>query len=146
MNLSSIPVYLWIGSVFVVAGFVTWRTRGRTLELLGLWIAAFFCIYKDIWEYHHVMLLPVLFTLGLRYRSPVPVLLLALLALPTPYHSMVQRFGTTPVEWPTWAIVAHFGSKALVVLALFGWIIGRCLQDRGMRAIGGRMEAARNER
>lgn len=128
--LTSIPVYLWIGLVLTLAAFATWRARRHTLELLGLWIVAFFCLYKDIWEYHHVMLLPVLFTLGLRYRSLIPVILLALLALPTPYHALVQKFGTAPVgAWPSWAIIAHFGSKALVVLALFGWILGRCLKS-----------------
>ena len=135
LYLSSIPVYLWIGSLLLVAAWVTWRARGRTLELLALWVAAFFCIYKDVWEYHHVMLLPVLFTLGLGTRSVAPLIFLALLALPTPYHAIVQRFGTVPVpEWPTWAIVAHFGAKALVVLGLFGWTLARCLRDDGSGA------------
>src|SRR5690606_23361820 len=71
--LASIPVYLWIGSLLAVAGWATWRSRGRALELLALWVAAFFCIYKDVWEYHHVMLLPVLFTLGLGTRKIAPM-------------------------------------------------------------------------
>lgn len=137
VHLGAIPVYLWIGFIVALAAWTTWRSRAHTLELLCLWVTAFFCVYKDVWEYHHVMLLPVLFTLGLSTRSIVPLFLLALLALPTPYQAMVQRFGTVSVpDWPAWAIVTHFGSKALVVLALFGWTLARCLRDDPASATG----------
>jgi hypothetical protein len=112
------------------ACFIAWRRRLAIPEAITLWTTAFFCIYKDIWEYHHVMLLPVLVAMALRHRTRVPVVIALLLALPTPFALYAHTYGITPVQgWPAPLIVLHYGVKTLPVLGLYLWIAGRSLRS-----------------
>lgn len=134
---STLVIYGWYALVVGVTAWITVR-RPRRPETLCLWILAFFLIFKDVWEYHHVMLLPVLFLLGVHGPRRIPLLLGLLLALPTPYVFYGDLFETLPVlEWPAGGILLHFAAKAFPVILLYLWTARRALTaDPGTRRIG----------
>jgi hypothetical protein len=97
-------------------------------------------IFKDIWEYHYVMLLPVITAIALEYRSRFILWMGLLLAAPTPYALFAGSDHTIPVALN----LIHHASKALPTLALFIWIVRRCLggQDgQGAGPAGARVHA-----
>lgn len=118
--LGNLPVYLWLAAVVAVTlGIVARRGRAIPLGLqYALWTLAFFIFFKEIWEYHYVMLLPVITYLALttgeaRRKS---VLLLGLwLALPTPYIAFAGRDGQ--MEWA--GKLVHHAWKAVPAVALY---------------------------
>lgn len=68
-----LPVTIWSLAVLAVALAVTVRAdRGDWIELLTLWMAAYFLFYKHVWEHHYVMALPLFVVLFWR-RGVSPV-------------------------------------------------------------------------
>ena len=127
---STLLLYGWYAAVTGVTAWITWK-RPRRPEVLGLWIVAFFLIFKDIWEYHHVMLLPLVFLLGVHGPRRVPLLIGILLAVPTPYVLYASAYETLPVlEWPIGVVLLHFGAKAFPVLLLYLWTAKQALRRR----------------
>lgn len=126
----SLAVYAWSALVFGTSLLATARlSRSTLLEGLSIWILTFFLVFKDVWEYHHVMLLPVLFVLALRGPARGPLLLGLLIALPTPYRWYAESHGSRPVsEWPAWLVLVHYGVKTIPVLALYLLTVGRVLR------------------
>jgi len=135
------PLDVYVGNVGVLlntalvvglALWATWRMRpGRpAVEGLALWVATFFLIYKDIWEYHYVMLLPVIFVLALRGSARWPLLAGILLALPTPFVLYRETWGLRPVgEWPAPLAILHYASKALPAAILYVTALTRTLRE-----------------
>jgi len=136
VSVGNLPV---VAANLLILGLSVWivlrhgRRCSMTLQI-SLWVLAFFLIFKDVWEYHYVMLLPVLSVLALRYRSPlIPWLALAL-ALPTPYLLVADRQGgLTQIG----SLIQH-ASKALPTLALFIWVVATARREanRGTGARG----------
>ncbi len=84
-----------------LAATLRWR-RAPLEDRLGLWLAAFFLVFPQVWAHHYVMLAPVLALLA---AQPRPGWLLApalLLALPTPF-ALAERHGWSP----TWEALHH---------------------------------------
>lgn len=128
---AELPVYLWIAAVGLASLFVSLRTHrhARSEQLLVLWILTFFAVYKDIWEYHHVMLLPALYVFALRDPSPFPFVLLAWFALPSANVFAVDFWRTVPMN--TWSLATaalHHASYALPVTAFYVFTVRRCLE------------------
>jgi len=118
----SLPVMGWSGLVLAVAAFITWRAgRGQsTADGICLWTLAFFLVFKDVWEYHYVMLLPVVFLLALGGAPRAPLVLGTLLSLPTPFALYAPLVGeSSPATWPLGLGLLHYGSKAIPTLLLF---------------------------
>jgi hypothetical protein len=131
IRLAALPVYGWIALVGTVTLAVTWRTARRApgALLLCLWTLAFFLFFKDIWEYHHVMLLPVIYVLALTGPPRWPLLLGLVLALPTPYVLYASGWGASRVEtWPLALALLHYGSMTLPTLLLYLWTLRKCLR------------------
>ena len=117
----NLPVFLFSAAVAAAAFWTAFRHGRSPIALhLALWTVAFFLIFKDIWEYHYVMLLPVVTCLGLATRSRLLLWIGLLLALPTPY-ALLQQDGTLSPA----AALAHHASKALPTLVLFLWLLRR---------------------
>ncbi|MEZ4648324.1 MAG: glycosyltransferase 87 family protein [Candidatus Eisenbacteria bacterium] len=128
---SEVPVYAWIAFVGLVTAAITLRSfrHARAERLLVLWLLAFFAIYKDIWEYHHVMLLPALFTFILTVRSRVPWILLVWLALPSANILAVDFWKSVPMsEWSLAQVAVHHAFYALPVGIFYVWVAKRCLE------------------
>ncbi len=118
----NIPVVVITAAIILLSAAVTWRLR-RTraaAPLLAVWILTFFLIYKDVWEYHYVMLLPVVAALAAR-GDPRPALLLGTwLALPTPWGLYSARWNPGAVTtWPIGLTLVHYGSKVFPMIGLY---------------------------
>jgi hypothetical protein len=100
-----------------------------TSGLLSLWLVAFFLASPQVWEHHHVMLLPVLVTAYWRRPNWFVFGLWLLLALPTPFGfiglqpviAANHALRAFPVE-PAWQALLQHASKALPTLLLFVYL------------------------
>ncbi len=141
------PLDTWALSVVILglsllvlasAALVTWRA-GReqsTADGICLWTLAFFLVFKDIWEYHYVMLLPVVFLLALRGSARAPLVLGTLLSLPTPYALYADRVSAmAPSSWPLGLLLLHYGSKAIPTGLLFVLTARRMLRPSTSAAV-----------
>jgi hypothetical protein len=105
---------------------------------LAVWTAAFFLVFKSVWEYHHVMLLPAVTALYLTTGSRFVLGIGVLLGLPTLYAFVPVLGGIdklSPLEtWPVWLAAPHLSVKSLPTLALFGWCVREMGRGRDLRA------------
>lgn len=134
MSLLGGAILLAAGAVGVVALVATVRLYNhpnRTALDLGLWTAAFFLVFKSIWEYHFVMLLPGITVLWLTTGSRTVLATGVLLMLPTIYALAPVLAGvpaTARIEqWPAWFSALHLSVKVVPTLVLFGW----CVREAG---------------
>jgi hypothetical protein len=130
VRVGNLPVFLFGGAVLAATLWAVMR-HGKTAPLplqLALWVLAFFLIFKDVWEYHYVMMLPVVTALALIYRSRFVLWMGLLLALPTPYWILARPDGTLSGA----ASLIHHASKAGPAVALYVWAL-RLALDRGVR-------------
>lgn len=137
----NIPVLLWGLLVFAAAFWIVLR-RGRKAPLdlqLGLWVLCFFLIFKDIWEYHYVMLLPVITALALERRSRFVLWMGLLLAVPTPY----ALFATPDHRMPAALNLLHHASKVIPTLALFIWAARQAMPSDPPASSSPRLQEAR---
>ncbi len=113
--------------VMMLAGFfVLWGTlrlgRDQLFSGLSLWLAIFFVVYRQVWEYHFLMLLPVVSVAYLATGALWPLLAWAVMALPTPYAFFAPH-GSVAEGSPLW-IAYHAVKPAAVLtilLASFPW-------------------------
>jgi hypothetical protein len=123
--MGNVPVFAMIVAVLALSAWATWRhgARAPINTLLAVWMLAFFLIFKDVWEYHYVMLLPVVTALGLSTGSPLVLWMTVLLAVPTPYLLFADPTATGGL--PQGANLLHHAAKALPTAVLFVWTLRR---------------------
>jgi hypothetical protein len=132
-SLADLPLWgqglVLLGPAAVVA-ISLWATlRGGDREPLlpyTLWLAAFFLVYKDVWEHHYVFLLPVLVVLYLRCPGPWLLAALVLIALPTPLVFLDLYPGTKgnidpERAWSAWSSLCYRGTKLIPATGLWAW-------------------------
>ena len=126
-----------IGGLALVATIRLYNHPNRAALDLGLWTTAFFLVFKSIWEYHFVMLLPAITALWLTTGSRTVLVVGVLLALPTIYAlapALARVPATARIEqWPAWFSALHFSAKAVPTLVLFGWCVREAGRDTGTR-------------
>ena len=116
--------------VLALAAHATLRAHDlaerRALDL-GLWIAVFFLVFKSVWEYHYVMMLPAVTALYLVSGSRTVLLLGIWMGLPTLFACGPLLAGVDPLSdlsmWPAWYRGLHFGVKAVPAVWLFIWCL-----------------------
>jgi hypothetical protein len=85
-HLGNAPMMAVSFGVIVLSLWANWRWRRSEMNLqLTLWMLAFFIVFKDIWESHYIMLLPIVTAVGLSTRSRFVLWMGILFAIPTPY-------------------------------------------------------------
>lgn len=129
----NVPLVLFMAVIFMLTFLLT--LRKKRIDLLGnisLWTLTFFLIFKDIWEYHYVMLLPIFVGFYLRTRSKYLLVLFILLAAPTPFF-IYDIAGTDNPQffWSTPLSLFHHSLKAVPTLLLYIWIVRRELRESG---------------
>lgn len=139
------PLMLWTVLVFGSAVFLTIRSsRAYAMELMILWLLAYFLTYKHVWEHQYVMLLPVFVLIYWMFagRGNAPVVPKALfwctywiIALPTPFGLIDSGPGPIDPEfsWNAAQSLAFHSGKPLAVLALYCGV-GAWLWKHGGRA------------
>ncbi len=129
--LGNVPVFIWQIAVLAVAAWATLRRPRGPIQIdVSIWVLAFFLIFKDVWEYHYVMLLPVVTALGFTTGSRFVQIIGLLLALPTPYILLALPDGSLPVA----ADILHHASKAAPAAALFFWAVSPSAPRRSSSA------------
>ena len=82
----------------LIMGITLWiqiRTRrSDPLDMVSLWMSAYFVAFKFIWEHHLVMLLPILAVEYLRGNRKTITFLWIILALPTVFHFIDVGLGS----------------------------------------------------
>jgi len=122
--------------IAVLALLATLRSRAKGVERqaldLALWVTVFFLVFKSVWEYHYVMMLPVLSALYLVRGSRTVLAVAILLGLPTLFAAGPLLAGIDPLAplnaWPAWFRVLHFSVKSLPTLALFAWCLAAAVR------------------
>jgi hypothetical protein len=121
--LGNVPVFAMVLGVLGLSAWVTIRhgLRAPMNTLLAVWTLAFFLIFKDVWEYHYVMLLPVVTALGLATASRLVLWMALLLAIPTPYVLFADPGAAGGLR--EGASLLHHAAKALPTGVLFVWAV-----------------------
>jgi hypothetical protein len=129
----NIPVIL-ITAAIVLATFII-TIKQKRLDPLGnisLWTLTFFLIFKDVWEYHYVMLIPLFVAYYLQTRSKFILALFIILAVPTPFifydvaaSEDPQRYWSTPLS------LLHHSCKAVPTFLFYLWVVRRELARLG---------------
>jgi hypothetical protein len=134
LYMKSIPLLAILGGIVLMPLLLT--VRRKTIDPLGsitLWTLTFFLIFKDIWEYHYVILVPLFVGLYLETRSKYLLALFAMLAIPTPFLLYDIPASNNPqAYWSAPLSIMHHSFKALPTFLFYIWIV-----RRELRSIGG---------
>lgn len=114
------------GAVLLIAAWATLQAAGhrhRRAFDLAVWTTAFFLIFKSVWEYHYVMLLPAISAVYLVTGRRWALALGVVLGLPTLY-ALTPVLAGPPASaaletWPGWFRSLHFSVKAAPTLLFF---------------------------
>ncbi len=118
--------------ILAAAGFpallCVWVTFARRpfdfVESLSLWTTLYFFVFREVWEYHYVLLMPILVLLYAKTRARVLWVMYAVLAAPT-FFVMYDVPGASPeAHWSTFEHVLNHTVKVVPVVWLFVWVAG----------------------
>jgi len=126
LALANVPVIVVTLAIAAFSVWMTLRSKAPLEELLAFWVLVFFLVFKEVWEYHYVMLLPVLTLLYLRSGSWWVLAVWIVLALPTPYALYASSYRPH-VGWELPAGFVHYGSKSVPAVVLYAWLVRRLL-------------------
>ncbi|MCK4537476.1 MAG: hypothetical protein KAV42_01635 [Candidatus Krumholzibacteria bacterium] len=115
--------------IIILAIHVSFKLRSfpdRQAFDLMLWTTVFFLIYKTIWEYHYLMMLPAITAIVLCRGTPIVYIMGILIGMPTLF-GLLPSMGIDPSasidHWPVFVRIGYFGSKAIPVLVLYLWTL-----------------------
>lgn len=92
------------------------------LESVALWTILFFFVFREVWEYHYVILIPVMVLLYARTRARVLWIIYALLAAPT-FFVFYDVPGVDPAaHWTVFEHVFNHAYKIAPAVWLFVWL------------------------
>jgi len=138
----SLEGLLLLGLSLVIVLAALWGTArlrrhpGRHALDLALWVSVFFLIFKSVWEYHYVMMLPALSAAYLVRGSRMVLVLGFLMALPTLFAA-APLAGADPLgplaSWPAGFRFLDFGVKAVPTVLFFGWCLRTCWRTDYLR-------------
>jgi hypothetical protein len=130
----NIPLLLSLAAIMLVTLLITVRQKHvDPLANITLWTLTFFLVFKDIWEYHYVMLIPLFIAYYLRTRSKIVLVLFVLCAVPTPFFLYDIPASDDPQEfWSTSLTILHHSFKAVPTFLFYLWVA-----DGELRKMGG---------
>lgn len=115
--------------MFVPVAVSLWATFRRRpfdfLESFALWTMVYFFVFREVWEYHYVLLVPVFVLLYARTRARVLWLIFALAAAPTLFVLYDVPGAALSEPWEAWSAFEHVlnhGFKLIPVVWLFVWV------------------------
>jgi hypothetical protein len=130
----NIPLMALAASITLTTLFIT--LKQKTIDPLAnitLWTLTFFLIFKDIWEYHYVMLIPLFVAYYLQTRSKFLLTLFIVLALPTPFIFYDVAASEDPQAfWSVPLSLLHHSFKAIPTFLFYLWVVKRELGRTGL--------------
>lgn len=133
ISLRNIPLVIILAAIFITTFIIT--VCKRTIDPLSnitLWTLTFFLVFKDIWEYHYVMLIPLFVGFYLQTRSKFILVLFILVAAPTPFFLYDLPANAHPqAYWSTPLSIMHHSLKSVPTLLFYLWIVRRELREAG---------------
>jgi hypothetical protein len=121
-----------------------WATFGRRpfdfLESFSLWTMTYFFVFREVWEYHYVLLLPVFVLLYARTRARVLWVIYALAAMPTLFVFYDVPNEQPEVVWNAFEHILNHAVKLVPLVWLFIWVARGYLR-RHTKLAEHRMEA-----
>ena len=101
------------------------RRRVHPIEAFAIWTILYFFVYKEVWEYHFVALIPVLVLLYITTVNRFVLLSYLWLAIPTPvYFYDIATSRNPDLVWPVYIQIIHHGFKVAPLVLLFLWVVG----------------------
>lgn len=135
---------LFVLPLGVITLYYTFKFKNIILSF-ALWTCFYFLIYKDVWEHHYVLLMPVFALIVIKFkltfkqllsRKYLPILLsFILIALPTLFclqYLFVKGAPVEPDNLSFWFTIPYHATKILGVVILYIWAIV------AMKKLGGR--------
>ncbi len=135
---SNFPIMIILAAIILITFLLTVRKkRIDPLSNISLWTLTFFLVFKDIWEYHYVMLIPLFAGFYLRTRSKYLLALFILLAVPTPFFFYdIPTVSDPQTYWPAPLSLFHHSFKAVPTFLFYLWVVKRELKDSpGFRSL-----------
>ncbi len=109
--------------------WVTFRRKPFDfLESMALWTILFFFVFREVWEYHYVVLMPVMVLLYARTRARVLWVIYAFLAAPTLFVLYDVPGPSPEAHWTVFEHVFNHAYKVAPVVWLFVWVASGCLR------------------
>ncbi len=118
---------LILGTMAVPTLAALWATFRRRpfdlVESVSLWTMVYFFVFREIWEYHYVLLMPVFVLLYMKTRARVLWWIYALAALPTLFVFYDVPTARSPeVHWSAFEHILNHGIKVVPLVWLFVWV------------------------
>jgi hypothetical protein len=135
---TSLPTAALLLAILLCTIFLTLRRkRIDPLASITLWTLTFFLIFKDIWEYHYVMLIPLFVGYYLKTRSKYLLVLFILIAVPTPFLIFDVPGSNNPQAlWSTPQSLLQHSIKAIPTLLFYLWVVKREIREMaGLKAL-----------
>ncbi len=122
VTLTRVLVLATMAVPVLVSLWVTFRRRPfDLLESIGLWTMTYFFVFREVWEYHYVLLLPLFVLFHARTRARTLWVIYALAAMPTAF-ALYDVAGENPeASWTAFQHVLNHGFKVVPLLWLFVW-------------------------
>ena len=103
------------------------------MESLALWTMLYFFVFREVWEYHYVLMMPVLVLLYARTRAGVLWVIYGILAAPT-FFVFYDAPGQSPgAHWTTFELILNHGLKVAPVVWLFVGVAAGFMRRRAHR-------------
>ncbi len=116
---------------------ITFRRRPfDLLESVALWTMVYFFVFREVWEYHYVLLLPLFVLLYAGTRARVLWYIYALAASPTLFVLYDVPARSPEVHWSALEHIVNHAFKVVPLVWLFMWVAAGCFRRHLNRAAG----------
>lgn len=117
--------------------WVTFRRKPFDLaESLGLWTMTYFFVFFEVWEYHYVLLMPVLVLFYAKSRARLLWVIYTLLAMPTLFVLYDLPLARPQEHWTAAEQILNHGFKVVPLVWLFIWTARGGLRRHSKRLEG----------
>jgi hypothetical protein len=124
LTLTRVLIAVTMGLPVLAALWVTFRRKPFDfLESLAAWSLVYFFVFREVWEYHYVLLLPVFVLLYARTKARVLWVIYAWAALPTPFVFYDVAVREPQAQWSAFVHVLNHSFKVVPVVWLFLWVL-----------------------
>lgn len=110
------PYYNFISwGIFMSIGILATMRAGKSRlpECLCMWVVMFFMVYTNVWEFHYLMLLPVITFLYLKYHNYLLLITYVLIVFPPRHLGFANLLPNWEMPW----------IKPIGALLLFGYCV-----------------------